>query len=945
MAKSFKKVIACLLAVLMVCCTMPFTALAAPGDYTPDIQLQFGTIFDADDEDSVWVASAEEGETLYTSGHVFDLTYGCSIYGPMATPTAKLDAANGTYSVSKLTLKKDVINKADEFIESGVGPVEEDVEMKAGNLFTVTVRMDNFTDLYANSVAIQYSDNIIPAAITTQGSGKKAKNYIVTGTDDCLLPVEGARAIDLYEGLPPSTQSSIITDSNGVSYMRCGSASSIGGTDVTTISAADTEAILNADGSTDNEYENKFIMETFVFMLKEDISESNPIVFQMYDTDNSKVAGFGGGYLCTNDAETDPSAYTTYAVNKYGTGVENAGSTKMTFFGTNVNNEAPAQSYTVTVEAADANGTVTGGGTYNAGETATITATPNEGYLFDYWTDAAGVKQESMGATASFTVNADVSYTAWFKQAVVPHTHNYVFSKTVLPTCVAGGYDLSVCTNEDGKCDQLELKENFTEPTGVHTFTNYVEIKPQVDPTPEAPGKTAVEEATCDVCHVAKDTRGGDPIPFECDHSKTHVENKVDATCTKAGYSGDVVCDTCKITVTYGHEVKALGHLPVSAENAVEPTVSKDGKEADTICERCEELLTPGKVLPALGVKLIINETYADYGTIDVEAEKTATGNAVYASAVTITSTPVEGATFVGYEVSGKLVSTEPVYTYTAYTDLEITPVFTKDADDKITVVFYDMYSNVVESFIGVTPAYFQSMMEIMLPNAPVYAGYNFTGWSMTDDEIKALDKSATIWANYEKAENEGFTVYSDQDVTIDCGDYDNGALPFDARVTVSKAGATAWKVDDTIVGYGESYTFFVGADITVVPVTETVVAAPAVAAIDCYLITPNSHKVMFLATKTIPDGVVLVDHGFIYGKNLDDEELVLENVGNMGKAYNAGEVKKSSLGTSDIEQFGISYGISAKQGFACARAYVSFVNADGDVETVYADMLEYAYN
>ena len=43
MRKSFKKVIACLLAVLMVTFSVPFSALAASDDYKPNITMRFGT--------------------------------------------------------------------------------------------------------------------------------------------------------------------------------------------------------------------------------------------------------------------------------------------------------------------------------------------------------------------------------------------------------------------------------------------------------------------------------------------------------------------------------------------------------------------------------------------------------------------------------------------------------------------------------------------------------------------------------------------------------------------------------------------------------------------------------------------------------------------------------------------------------------------------------------
>lgn len=70
--------------------------------------------------------------------------------------------------------------------------------------------------------------------------------------------------------------------------------------------------------------------------------------------------------------------------------------------------------YTLTVISSDDTmGTVSGGGKYRAGATATITATPKEGYEFVKWNDG------DTSASRTVTVNADKTYTATFKKKVV----------------------------------------------------------------------------------------------------------------------------------------------------------------------------------------------------------------------------------------------------------------------------------------------------------------------------------------------------------------------------------------------------------------------------------------------------------------------------------------------------------------------------------------------
>ena len=68
------------------------------------------------------------------------------------------------------------------------------------------------------------------------------------------------------------------------------------------------------------------------------------------------------------------------------------------------------QKYTLTVTSADSQmGSVTGGGEYEAGTQATVTAVANSGYQFKQWSDG------NTSATRSVTVNSDLTLTATFE--------------------------------------------------------------------------------------------------------------------------------------------------------------------------------------------------------------------------------------------------------------------------------------------------------------------------------------------------------------------------------------------------------------------------------------------------------------------------------------------------------------------------------------------------
>lgn len=100
-----------------------------------------------------------------------------------------------------------------------------------------------------------------------------------------------------------------------------------------------------------------------------------------------------------------------------------------------------AMSYTVTVTADPAaGGTVTGGGSYSEGLTATLTATPNSGYLFFGWyKDGAKIWSNK---SFSFTVTESVTLTAKFGEITpVNPTKN---AKLNVPQSATVGYKSTV---------------------------------------------------------------------------------------------------------------------------------------------------------------------------------------------------------------------------------------------------------------------------------------------------------------------------------------------------------------------------------------------------------------------------------------------------------------------------------------------------------------------
>ena len=373
------------------------------------------------------------------------------------------------------------------------------------------------------------------------------------------------------------------------------------------------------------------------------------------------------------------------------------------------------------------------------------------------------------------------------------------------------------------------------------------------------------------------------------------------------------------------------------------PTLDKPGSEV-TSCTICGQVLET-KVLPQLkGYDITVAKTA--YGTTTLNSEDAPNGKTTKVlanSTVTLTAQANKGAEFVGWKVANKLVSTDETYSFTAVADTEVTPVFTETAETTFVVVFIDMYGNVVSTQEVASGA------DIKVPaTAPIYPGYTFKGWALTNDDITALTEGKTIRAIYEKDATQTYTVKAaGATITVNGKDYTGKAenVAYDAKVTVTKAGATSWTVNGATVGYGESYSFFCASDIELTAVTKAddtsktqvaIVSTTRPSATDC--------DVLFVATRTVADNETVVSQGFVYGKNVTASDLTLENVGKTASGTNPGKVRVI-YNSTNASQIGLNYGLTAMTGVAGARAFVVTKDADGNVHTYYSEASLYDYN
>lgn len=459
-------------------------------------------------------------------------------------------------------------------------------------------------------------------------------------------------------------------------------------------------------------------------------------------------------------------------------------------------------------------------------------------------------------------------------------------------------------------------------------------------------------------------------------HTETKLEsNFVDATCDKDG--SKTVTTSCSVC---GYVIKVENVvIPATKHNWSEwkhddSTAKADSKHTHTClndashteseacnfiskvtqqqsadlpeittytCKDCGYSYTK-ETAPALaGVTVTVNAV--ENGSVTLAGQDvTAGGSKKFAEngTYTLVATPNADCTFVGWQTGNKIVSTDASYTTVAIADITYTPVFAESAKP-VQFTFVDMFNNVISSQSVASGA------DVKIPQAPTYTGYTFTGWSVDEAAIKAATSSMTVYAQYEKDAAATYTVTTDADATVAYGS--NSAqgtladIPYGTQVTVSKDGATAWAIDGKIVAYGDSYTFYVASDVTVKAASATT-QAPVVAAVSANQVA-GSYKVEFVATRAMVDGCTYLKSGFVYGKNLSDADLTLANVGKKGSADNSGVVKAAyANSTEGSTQFILSYGISAQTGTASAKAFLTYKDQNGKVQTVYSDVMNHTY-
>ena len=913
MRKSFKKVVACLLAVLMVTFSVPFTALATPDDYKPNFTLQFNTFVADDSFDAEGITSTKWGMKT----PAYDLYSG--VHGAPLDYEGGVNKEDGSLEITRLYLENSKVQGILDYngltADDYAGEVTGQTNYVKGMPFTITVKLNNIHELTAFELKNTYSDNIAPAIVYKAGARANTATAKIASIADykadtakSKTPVTNEKSVyqtagNYYEGMSEGNNSNAsFTASSGAVYSYAtlsgdGRESQDFTSVNTNVDNGGDDGITNPKtGATGYDCANDAILVTFLFIVTGEVSEQHPIKISLYQDKHS-------GASCAQNM----SGLDDINLASYGQKVEGqVGAYHCYFMGYNA---LTKQSLGAAQH------------THTAGEPKQENVVP-----------ATCTTDGSYDEVIRCTEDNEIIST---EHHVIPATGHKFVDTVVAPTCTAQGYTLHKCS----VCGE-ETKDTYTDALG-HEYGEWVIDKPATEDTEGSKHRDCIR---------------GDDTQTAVIPQLSHVhtpgaavkENEVPATCEAEGSYDEVVRCTKdnEIISTKHHVIPALGHK-WKATKVVAPTYESEGY-TEYVCENDPSHTKKGDYTAKLdGVKLTVNGKYSSYGSVEGYDFDKATW-AGKNSTVTLKAMPIEGAVFAGWEIDGKVVSTANTLELTMYKDITVTPIFQEEQKSTITVVFLDMYNNVTASYTNMTAAEFQAEMAKAIPTPAEYPGYTFAGWSQTDDAIKALDTSATITSSY-KTRGNSYTVNAQgANITV------NGEtkadtfadIAYDTAVTVSADNAKAWAIDGTTVAVGSSYTFYVGSDVTITPVTDAVTDKPMTAIVSAAPATAGSYRVSFLASSYIPAGYTVIDRGFVYGKGATQDELTLEKVGTTIAATGA-KVKSISVPTNKdtVNDFGLVYGVKNKDAAATAVAYVTVKSmADDSVTTVYSTISQFNY-
>ncbi len=416
------------------------------------------------------------------------------------------------------------------------------------------------------------------------------------------------------------------------------------------------------------------------------VSSANQVIAQLSDANGSFNSPTELGRVTTNTSGSITAQIPNVAAgNGYRIRVI---STNYPLTGGNIQTVsiAPATS-TITVAANPSDGgTVTGGGTYNNGESCTVTATANTGYTFVNWTENGSAV--STNASYTFTVEGDRSLVANFT------LNSYTVAVSANPS--NGGTATGGGTFTHGQSCTV----NATANTG-YTFSNWTEN-----------GSVVSTSAS---------------YTFNVESDRTLVANFTENTYTVTVSANPSNGGTATGGGTFTHgqscTVNATANTGYTFTNWTEngSVVSTDASYTFTVSSN-----------RTLVAHFTIN-SYTINATADPSNGGTVNGAGTYThgQSCTLTATASTGYTFTNWTENGNVVSTNASYSFTVEGDRTLVAHFTINS---YTITATADPTNGGQISGAGTYTYGQSCTLTVLPTL----GYTFINWTENGTQVSS---------------------------------------------------------------------------------------------------------------------------------------------------------------------------------------------------------------
>ena len=387
---------------------------------------------------------------------------------------------------------------------------------------------------------------------------------------------------------------------------------------------------------------------------------------------------------------------------------------------------APPEKYTIGVNASPAaGGSVSGGGSFNAGAPVTVTATAKDDYRFKEWQENGN--QVSTDASYSFIASENRVITAMFEEIVTtPTTYTIKIDTTSGGTVSGGG------SYHDG--DTVTVTAT---PGSGYQFKEWIEG-----------GQTVSTQASYTFTAAAN-------------RELTAVFESSDAPAPKLTYTLEVNASPTNGGVITGHgngTYEAGTSVTVTAdaypgykfvrwvESGV--AVSTDANYSFTMNENrtITAIFESEDPAPKNTYTIGVNASPVEYGTV------TGGGDYQEGAPVTITATPNTGYQFKEWQLEGHQISTTASYTFTASADQTFVAIFEKQSDTPkpptpSTYTISVSSSPAAGGSVSGGGSY-QGGASVTV-TATANTGYRFTGWTESGSQVSTSSRyTFTVGAN-----------------------------------------------------------------------------------------------------------------------------------------------------------------------------------------------------